>query len=83
MSQNPSFEQNYGFGDDTNIYIGAAGHFGNRNEVLKHYAGDMGFEYLRAETKEQVIENILAADSYSRNNTCILLDGVGHFAKVA
>lgn len=56
--KNPSFEQNYGFGDDTNIYIGAAGHFGNRNEVLKHYAGDMGFEYLRAETKEQVIENI-------------------------
>lgn len=56
--KNPSFEQNYGFGDDTNIYIGAAGHFGNRNEVLKHYAEDMGFEYLRAETKEQVIENI-------------------------
>jgi 2-succinyl-5-enolpyruvyl-6-hydroxy-3-cyclohexene-1-carboxylate synthase len=46
------------FEDDADEYIAAAGHFGNKSEVLvKHYAMDLGFEYYSAKTKEEFLSN--------------------------
>ena len=42
------------FGDDADLYIAAAGHYGNKSpELVKHYATDLGFEYLCASSKEE------------------------------
>lgn len=42
------------FGDDTDAFIAAAGHYGNQSRVLvRHYAEDLGFEYLSASSKEE------------------------------
>lgn len=42
------------FGDDADDYIAAAGHYGNKSKTLvKHYAEDLGFEYLSACNKEE------------------------------
>lgn len=39
---------------DVDKYIGAGGHFGNKShQLLKHYAEDLGFEYLSASNKEE------------------------------
>lgn len=39
---------------DIDKYIGAGGHFGNKShQLLKHYAEDLGFEYLSASNKEE------------------------------
>lgn len=41
-------------GDDVNKYVAAAGHFGCKSiALLRHYAEDLGFEYLSAKTKEE------------------------------
>ena len=45
------------FGEDADRYIAAAGHFGNKSPLLiKHYAEDLGFEYLTASDKEEFAE---------------------------
>lgn len=42
------------FGEDTDQFITAARHFGNKSKTLvKHYAEDLGFEYLSASNKEE------------------------------
>ena len=42
------------FGEDTDSYIAAAGHFGNQSrKLLKHYAEDLGFEYHSASDKTE------------------------------
>ena len=39
---------------DVDKFIGAGGHFGNKShQLLKHYAEDLGFEYISASTKEE------------------------------
>jgi len=51
--------KNYGhlaaqFGNDADAYIAAKGHYGNQSPLLlKHYAEDLGFEYLSASGKEE------------------------------
>ena len=46
------------FGDDADAYMAAAGHYGNKSaELIKHYAQDLGFEYLSASTKEEFIQS--------------------------
>lgn len=41
------------FGDDTDLYIAAAGHYGNKSKSLvKHYAEDLGFKYITADNKD-------------------------------
>ena len=41
--------------ENTGKYLSAAGHFGNKSAVLvRHYAEDLGFEYLTASTKEEL-----------------------------
>ena len=47
------------FGEDADAYIAAAGHFGNKSDkLLKHYAEDLGFMYLSASTKDEVINQL-------------------------
>ena len=44
------------FGDEADAYIAARGHYGNRSrDLLRHYAEDLGFEYLCAATKEEFL----------------------------
>ena len=39
--------------------MAAGGHYGNKSrELVKHYAQDLGFTYLSADNKEEVLENI-------------------------
>lgn len=51
------------FGDDTDEFIAAGGHFGNKSRTLiKNYSENLGFEYLSAANKEefeQVYERFL------------------------
>ncbi|MBD0831214.1 thiamine pyrophosphate-binding protein [Aestuariibaculum sediminum] len=45
------------FGQQADKFIAAAGHFGNKSEVLvKNYAENLGFEYLTASSKEDFNE---------------------------
>lgn len=47
------------FGDEADKYIAAGGHFGNKSCVLvKHYAEDLGYEYLSANNKEEYLKNV-------------------------
>lgn len=40
-------------GEEADVYIAAAGHYGRQSpELVKHYAKDLGFEYLTASSKE-------------------------------
>lgn len=42
------------FGQETDKFIAAGGHFGNKSHTLvKHLAEDLGFEYISAESKEE------------------------------
>lgn len=52
LSGNPG----YLFGDAADKYI-AAGHYGNKSfSLVKHYAEDLGFEYMCAVTKEEYLK---------------------------
>lgn len=45
--------------DEADKYMAAAGHFGNKSsDLLKHYAQDLGYEYLTASTKEEFLQKI-------------------------
>ena len=44
------------FGEDGDKFMAAAGHFGNKSpELVKHYAQDLGFEYMCATSKEEYL----------------------------
>lgn len=48
------------FEDSANYYMAASGHFGNKSrDLLRHYAEDLGFEYLCATTKEEFLDQIM------------------------
>lgn len=53
--------RNYGhpcnmFGEEADLYMAAAGHYGDQSPVLlKHYAEDLGFTYLSARSKDEFI----------------------------
>lgn len=45
------------FGEDADLYMAAAGHFGNQSaDLVKHYVTDLGFYYASAATKEEFIK---------------------------
>ena len=49
--------QKAGLGDYANNYISAYGHYGKKShELVKHYAQDLGFEYLSADNKKQFMK---------------------------
>lgn len=44
------------FGNEADKYIAAGGHYGNKsNTLVRHYAEDLGYEYLTASTKEEYL----------------------------
>lgn len=46
------------FGEDADAYMAAAGHYGFQSrDLVRHYAEDLGFEYLSADTREEFLEN--------------------------
>jgi 2-succinyl-5-enolpyruvyl-6-hydroxy-3-cyclohexene-1-carboxylate synthase len=46
-------------GDAADKYVAAAGHYGNKSPLLlKHYAEDLGCEYLSAATKHEYLEAV-------------------------
>ncbi len=53
--------RNYGhpcsaFGEAADPYMAAAGHYGNKSaDLVRHYAEDLGYEYLTASTKEDYL----------------------------
>ena len=47
------------FGDEADAYIAAGGHYGNKSSMLvKHYAEDLGFEYMTASTEEEYLAQV-------------------------
>lgn len=45
------------FGDDADLFMAAAGHYGAQSETLvRHYAEDMGYEYMSASDKEEYLK---------------------------
>ena len=43
------------FGDEADLFISAAGHFGEQStDLVRHYATDLGFEYLSATNKTEL-----------------------------
>lgn len=47
------------FGQEADAYMAARGHYGNRShELLKHYAEDLGFEYMGASNKEELLAHV-------------------------
>lgn len=47
------------FGDDADEYIAAARHYGNQSHnLIRHYVQDLGFKYLSASSKEELLKNI-------------------------
>ena len=70
--------RNYGhraaqFGEDTDRYIAAAGHFGNKSDTLiKNYVESLGCKYLTAKDKDSFLEqmNLFVAD---RSDDCPII----------
>lgn len=49
----------YAFGKAGDPYMAAAGHFGNKShQLVRHYAEDLGYEYLTASSKEEFLEAV-------------------------
>lgn len=47
------------FGNSADDYIAAAGHYGSKSrDVIRHFATDMGFEYLCADNKEDYLAQV-------------------------
>lgn len=47
------------FGEDADAYMAAAGHFGKQSrDLVRHYAQDLGFEYMSASSKESYLNNV-------------------------
>lgn len=50
--------RNAPLGKDADLFVAAGGHFGQRSpDLVRHYAQDLGFEYLSASTKEAFHQN--------------------------
>ncbi len=46
----------YQFGDAADHYMAASGHYGNQSpKLIKHYASDLGYEYLKANDKDEFL----------------------------
>lgn len=55
LSSHPCFA----FQEEANSYMAAAGHYGNKSRTLvKHYAEDLGFQYLSAANKEEFVQAV-------------------------
>lgn len=57
----------YQFGEKADNYISAAGHYGNQSrKLVKHYAEDLGFKYIQAESKQEFLSKV---DEFNNQNS--------------
>lgn len=65
-----SFSPATSLGEDGKMCLAAAGHFGKQSKSLvKHYAEDLGYEYLSASTKEEFLkhkDHVLSEKHYDK-----------------
>lgn len=53
------FHNGADFGEEADKYIAAGGHYGNKSrKLVRHYAEDLGYEYLTADNKEEYLKKI-------------------------
>ena len=65
----------YILGDEAKPYVAAAGHFGNKShQLLRHYAEDLGFEYLTASSKDEFISELDHFITTDFNNRSMLFE---------
>lgn len=65
----------YAFGAQADEYMAAAGHYGRKSpELVKHYAQDLGFKYLHASDKQQLLENAEVFMSPEKSSQPILME---------
>lgn len=49
----------YFLGEEADSFIAASGHFGNKShELVKHYATDLGFEYISVRNKQEFLAEV-------------------------
>lgn len=71
---------NYGhpghaFGQDADPLIAAAGHYGNKShKLVKHYATDLGYEYLSASNKDEFKESAKRFFTSDKTDSPMLLE---------
>ena len=47
------------FGEDTDAFIAAAGHYGNKSKnLIRHFAEDLGYRYLSADNKDSFLKQL-------------------------
>lgn len=47
------------FGEDADKYMAAAGHYGSKSlQLVRHYAEDLGYEYMQASCKEEYMSHL-------------------------
>ena len=47
------------FGEGADKFMAAAGHYGNKSaQLVKHYAEDLGYQYLSATSKDEFLQNL-------------------------
>lgn len=47
------------FGEEADQFIAAGGHYGNKShQLVRHYAEDLGYEYLSANNKEEYLQQL-------------------------
>lgn len=61
------------FGDETDKFIAAAGHFGNKSSnLVKHYSQDLGYRYISASSKEMFLKAVeLFLDDSNRDASVV------------
>lgn len=65
----------YEFGDQSDQYMAACGHFGNKSpNIIRHYAEDLGFEYLTASSKEDFLSVIIRFTSPELTEKSMILE---------
>lgn len=63
------------FGESTDEFIAAAGHFGNKSKyVAKNFVEALGYKYLSASTKDQYIKNSIEFFKIEENNKPIVFE---------
>ena len=63
------------WGDDADKFIAAGGHYGNKSrELVKHYAEDLGFEYISASDKKEFLSQIDKFTNEEKNEKPIFFE---------
>lgn len=63
------------FGDKADEFIAAAGHYGNKSSMLvRHYAEDLGYEYMTASDKESFMAQVESFVTSERKDKPIIFE---------